>query len=476
MPRFPGFVGPTYADKAAPVDAQETFNLFPERVESGSGSAEWILRKAPGKRLFATLADGPIRGMFAQDGRAFVAAGGTVYELFSNGTATQRILIALGDDPVGFASSGQVGNQMMVVAGGAGTYLNLSTNASFGIVSAGFPSAAVGAAYLDGYFLTRAGVAVHASGLNDASSWSASSKGQRSIASDDLQAFVVDGHRTLWYVGSKSSEPWFDNALSPYAFTPIPSAFMEHGTGAPFSVSRFDNSVFMLGQSEHGDRYAFIVGNGYTAQRVSTHAVEQAWRTYATVSDARTFVYSDEGHIFAVVTFPSANATWVYDAATKLWHRRGKWDSGEGRFDADTCWCHCFAFGKHLVGSRTTGKVYELSTSIYDDDSDPLRWVRRSPHLNGERDWTYFDRFELVAHTGVGLASGQGSDPLVMLRTSDDRGRTWSHERTATLGARGAYDTTVEWWRLGRARQRVFEVSGSDPVPVTLIDAYLDAR
>lgn len=476
MARFPGFVGPTYVDRAASVDAQECFNLYPENVESGSGASQAVLRRVPGKRLFATMVDGPIRGLFAQDGRCFVAAGAGVYELFSNGTSILRIVVALGDDPVGMASSGQAGNQLFVVAGGAGTLLDLSTNLSTGVIAAGFPAAARGAAYLDGYFLTQAGVAVHASGLLDGATWSASSKAQRSVASDDLQTFLVDDHRVLWYIGSQSSEPWYDAGLSPYPFTATPQAFVGHGTAAPFSVARFDNTWFTIGQSRDGDRYAFLIGNGYVPQRISTNAVEQAWRGYATVSDARTYVYTDEGHAFAVVTFPSANATWVYDASTKLWHRRGKWSTAAGRFDADTCWCHCFAFGKHLLGSRLTGEIFELSHDVHTDDSDPIRWVRRSPHLTNEQEWTYYDRFQLVAETGVGLATGQGSDPLVGLRLSNDGGHTWGHEKFRSMGARGDYRHMIEWHRLGRGRRMVFEVSGSEPVPTTLIDAYLDVR
>ena len=82
----------------------------------------------------------------------------------------------------------------------------------------------------------------------------------------------------------------------------------------------------------------------------------------------------------------------------------------------------------------------------------------------------YFRWLELIAETGVGLSSGQGSDPQVCLRVSDDLGRTWSNEKWRSLGAQGAYRTRVRWNRLGQARDRVFELSGSDPVRTTLID------
>lgn len=476
MPRLTGFVGPSYADRSLPVDAEEAINLYVEKVESGAGLNQAVLRTVPGRSRWSTLPDGPVRALFAADNRAFCVAGAGLYEVFSNGAYTSLGPVERDDNPAAITSNGQNGNQLFIVSGGYGYILSLTTGTLTGPLGGGFPSNARGAGHVDTYFLTRSGNAVHASPLNDGLTWSASSKAQRSIASDDLQSFLVDDHRVLWYIGSKTSEPWYNAALSPFAFTPVPSAFMGHGTCAPDAVVRFDNSVFLIGQNENGDRYAFLIGSGYTAQRISTHSVEQAWRSYSTVFDARAWVYSEAGHVFVVVTFPTANATWCYDASTQLWHRRGRWNTARAQYDADDGACHCYAFGKHLVGSRTNGLIYDQSSDVYTDDSAPIRWLRRAPYVTADRRWLTFDRFELLAETGVGLSTGQGSDPLVSMRYSDDGGRTWSAERLRTMGALGQYTTTIEWRRMGRSRQRVFEVAGSEPVKTTLIDAFVDVR
>lgn len=475
MPRLNGFVGPTYADRSLPVDAEEAINLYVERVESGAGVNQAVLRAVPGRRAWVTLPDGPCRGLFAQDNRAWAVAGASFCEILAGGAGPVGTVAADGNQAA-FASNGQNGNQLFIVSGGYGYLYNLTTSAFTGPLGGGFPANAKGAAYLDGYFLTMSGNSVYASALNDGSSWSASSKAARSIAADNLQHFVVDDHRVVWFMGSKTSEPWYDAGLSPFAFTPVPSAFLAHGLCAPNSVVRFDNSVFGLGQNENGDRYAFLIGNGYTAQRISTHAVEQAWRSYTTVFDAVSWVYAEAGHLFVEITFPEANASWVYDAATQLWHRRGRWDSARAQYDADDGIFHCYAFGRHLVGSRTGTALYEQSHDIYADGSVELRWLRRAPYVTADRRWLFFDRLEVLADTGVGLITGQGSDPLMSLRYSDDGGRTWSTERLRSMGAQGAYQTTLEWRRLGRSRQRVFEVSGSEPVRTTLIDAFVDVR
>ena len=79
---------------------------------------------------------------------------------------------------------------------------------------------------------------------------------------------------------------------------------------------------------------------------------------------------------------------------------------------------------------------------------------------------------------GTGLKSGQGSDPQVMLRWSDDGGHTWSNEHWASMGKIGEYGKRVIWRRLGmttKLRDRVYEISGSDPVKIAIMGAELTA-
>jgi len=76
----------------------------------------------------------------------------------------------------------------------------------------------------------------------------------------------------------------------------------------------------------------------------------------------------------------------------------------------------------------------------------------------------------------VGLNSGQGSDPEVMLRWSDDGGHTWSYEHWKKMGKIGQYGYRTLWRRLGmttQIRDRVYEVSGTDPVRLYIMGAEL---
>jgi hypothetical protein len=60
-----------------------------------------------------------------------------------------------------------------------------------------------------------------------------------------------------------------------------------------------------------------------------------------------------------------------------------------------------------------------------------------------------------------------------MLRWSNDGGSTWSNEHWRTIGKIGRYRDRAIWRRLGMARDRVFEVSISDPVRAVVISAEL---
>jgi hypothetical protein len=83
---------------------------------------------------------------------------------------------------------------------------------------------------------------------------------------------------------------------------------------------------------------------------------------------------------------------------------------------------------------------------------------------------------QLDCESGTGLNDGQGSDPEVMLRFSDDGGHTWSNEHWSKMGKIGQYFKRVFWRRLGmtlKLRDRVYEVSGTDPVKMVIVGAEL---
>lgn len=106
----------------------------------------------------------------------------------------------------------------------------------------------------------------------------------------------------------------------------------------------------------------------------------------------------------------------------------------------------------------------------------PLRRLRRAPSLVTFGRWMFHQRFELLLEAGRGLTTGQGRDPQLMVRWSDNGGHTWSDEHWVSAGRVGRYRHRAIWRRLGRSRTRVYEVVLSDPIKVAWIHAALDVQ
>ena len=251
--------------------------------------------------------------------------------------------------------------------------------------------------------------------------------------------------------GAKQTESDYDIGGFPFPLAPLPSGFAEQGCAAPFALNNIDNAIFLIGaRNDQGQGIAYRT-SGSTFQRISTHAVETAWQQYPKISDAVSFAYQENGHTFWVVTFPSAQATWCYDVATGLWHRRGFWNVMNGTFQAALPFCHTFNFGKHLVGDRASGKTYVMSSptqtgggwNFVTDNGAPIRRLRRAPHIASEHQWMRMSELEIYVETGLGpeppLRDGAGNarGPQLFLRMSRDSGHTYGGTHVKDCGLAG---------------------------------------
>ena len=80
--------------------------------------------------------------------------------------------------------------------------------------------------------------------------------------------------------------------------------------------------------------------------------------------------------------------------------------------------------------------------------------------------------------TGVGLESGQGSAPRIVLERSKLAGRagTFRPSGSRSLGQQGRFKTKVHWDALGTGNDNVFRAWISDPVPLTIWNTMADAE
>lgn len=467
------FLGASYRSQSPNAAVQRTMNWYPEAVEASETKSRVVLYPTPGFKEERRLLDYPLRGMFTLNGRTFVVGGGTLYELTSTLgviSATKRGSVASDTGMATLSSNGDDGHQLFVTSGGSAYILDLNTNV-FGSVSPGGTATAGG--FVDGYFiaLDAATATIYVSDFENGTSWPGYAA-KRNTASDRWQSMVIS-HREIWLFGSQRTDVWY-NSGDLFPFAPISGAFIQQGIAARWSAAVLGNRVVWLGQNDQGDGVVFMA-QGYQPVEISDKAIAYALQRYSTIADAVGWVYQDQGHSFYVLNFPTAQATWVFDASTGAWHERGWWDANRGDYDAYRINCHTYAFGKHLVGDSLTGAIYDMDIGYYTDATgSPLRRLRQGPHLCDEQVWHVYRLVQLDLETGVGDATTTA--PQIMLQWSDDGGHTWSQEHWVSAGSQGVFRWRAIWRRLGRSRDRVFRVVVSDPVPWRLINFYGDVQ
>ena len=337
---------------------------------------------------------------------------------------------------------------------------------------------------------------------------------------DGLVSILVD-HREAWLFGTNTVEVWYNSGGLDFPLSPVQGAFNEVGCIAAFSVAKLDNGIFWLGADARGKGIVYRA-NGYTAQRISTHAVEWQIQQYANMSDAIAYTYQQDGHSFYVLIFPSANSTWVFDVATSLWHERAAFINGS--FTRHRSNCQMSFSNEIVVGDHELGNIYAFDLNVFSDAGSVQKWLRSWRALpTGTNDLkrTAQHSLQLDAETGAisasiittpvivdtssanddllteggdflvweapasaggriliesSLIEAFGIDPQVMLRWSDDGGHTWSNEHWRSMGKTGTWGTRVLWRRLGmtlKLRDRVYEVSGTDPIKIAIMGAEL---
>lgn len=464
-------LGAAYVARSVNAADNRCINLFPEAVPEG-GKEPGFLNRCPGLRLVATVGSGPIRGMWSHAGIAYVVSGTEFYSLTSTYVAT-KIGDVSGTGPVSMADNG---TQLFIACNGPSYIYNYNTLGFGQVTDPDFPGA-VNVGYLDGYFVFNEpnSQRVWITSLLDGTSIDPLDFASAEGSPDGLVSLIVD-HREVWLFGTDSTEVWYNSGDVDFPLSRIQGAYNEIGCVAPYSVAKLDNGIFWLGADARGQGIVYRA-NGYTGQRVSTHAIEFAIQNYGTISDAIAYTYQQEGHAFYVLVFPTAGKTWVYDVAVNAWHERAGFINGD--FTRHRSNCQMAFNNVPHVGDFENGKVYTFDLQTYADDSQPQKWLRSWRALpTGQNNLkrTAHHSLQLDCETGVGLNSGQGSDPQVMLRWSDDGGHTWTGDRWVTMGGIGSYQVRAIWRRLGmtvKLRDRVYEVSGSDPVKIVIMGAEL---
>lgn len=459
------FATNSYKDASLPISAQRLVNLYAEREPQDAKTAVAVFG-SPGLVQFANLGNGPVRGFVNMAGTLYVVSGGLLYSVTSAGVETALGGVVGGTGVVSMETNG---TQIVIVNGTSGyvyataTGLQLITDADF------FTANTV--CFLDQRFVfdKKNSNQFFISDSLDGTSYNALAIATAESRPDYVKAVATNGQILLVF-GEKTIEPWQDVGAANFPFERVPGVVIDRGILGSSAFCKADNTLFFIGENRILYRLA-----GLSPQRVSNPAIEREWQSYATVSDAFLFSHFFDGHEFVYVTFPSQPSTWVFDISSGLAHERESWDMNSNSLGRWRGNCYINIYGRDLIGDAFSGQIGYLDNSTYTEYGNTIRGLAVAPPIHSDRKRVFMPRFELDIESGVGLSSGQGSDPQIMLDWSDDGGHTFTDRQLwQSMGKIGAYKQRLRWLRLGQSRDRVMRVTVSDPVRRTIIAANAD--
>jgi YVTN family beta-propeller protein len=410
-------ISPGYIGRSSDVNASRCVNLYPE-LNSKDSKSVGSLVGTPGLLLYIDTLLGPIRGMHVFNNLIYFVSGSKLYSVdaaanifpvIDSGT-TAQVFLATSSGSVSMADNGLAptgGNQLAIADGLNLLIYNVATGIFSGI---GYPSKTV--AFISGYFVAdTGGPGYDVSALNDGSIVGPGSGGWQDVNVSTANAYpsnlmaVVNNHMELWFIKEYSTEVWdITGAVSPLFAR---QCVVDYGTFAPYSVAKGNNTIFFLASARNGDAGTVVgigMANGYGVEIVSEPTINFQFTKYTVVSDAFGYCYTDAGHEFYVLTFPSQKATWVFDPTTKMFHERSYYQGSPYVIGRHLGNCYVYAWGKHFVGSYLDGKIYEMSEKFYTDDGQPIASLRVGPPTEDKRDndYVFISQMQLDAEMGVG--------------------------------------------------------------------------
>lgn len=470
-----------YTSDSLPLCAQRCINWIPVIPQASSLNGR-ALFDAPGITLFSSLV-GVNRGAQEMNEVPYFVNGNLLYSVNSNGVAVSHGEVE-GSGRVSLANNGQY--LVVVIPGGKAYAYDRIGNTIAEITDVDFTARkANNVVQKDGYFVFASadGKVFFNSALNDPFTFDGLDIGTAEINPDKIVALHVN-HNELFVCGLVSIEPFQNIGGSGFPFQRIPGADIQKGVHAKFSLVDFDNSFVFVGGGYNELSAIWKIQGSSTSIKISTSAIDNAIQefTRAEIEKSFSWVYSMDGSFFVGFTFESdriASKTFVYDATasalsgSSVWHER-QTGVTDNRWRVNSI---VSSYGKLLVADYINGNIGFIDKKSYTEYGEVMVQEKASKPFSAGGLPSFVGTIQLTMESGVGLAVGQGSDPIVRMDYSDDGGRTFSSEFSRSYGKVGEYMSLPTWRRQGRIpRHRVIRFKTSDPVKSVIIKLEADVE
>lgn len=505
-----GFVGGEDTTASPYQDNQITINWYAEVSPSKGAKVAAALLGCPGLIQLITagptlpplgnawpqpssITNLPVRGLWplraSNQALAVISNGCYLVTIQTPATAVTNAVLVMSQVGTLLTTSGLVrirddglGGYAVIVDGPCGYLYNITTQSFKQITDPAFLGSNT-VAFIDGWWIFNVPgtQTFYTNAQPYAITFNASYFANKDASSDPLIG-VMESKEELWLIGALTTEIWYDAGGQYFPFQRLVGTMLQVGCKAVGSIARFSSEnqdgLIWFGRSDRGENI-IVKTQGFQAQVVSTPAVSDAIAKYPVTSDAIGYTYQEDGHEFYVLTFPTADRTWVFDSSVPIefaWHQRLSYDPYAQAYHRHRSNSFMNFAGMRIVGDYQNGSLYQLTRNAYTDAGWPILARRRAPYIwsKENRERVFMASLQLDFAPGQGTPSGLGQNPVANVRISRD-GTTFGQQWPLPMGAIGQYKNRTMIRRLAFGRNNLVEVEVIAPVNRDLIGATLKA-
>lgn len=456
-------IGGFYKHRSLPLSAQTTKMLIPELVPSGKTPS--ALNVFPGYAAWYT-GTGVDRGMHEMAGILYKVSGQTLYKVASDTTHTSLGTIA-GTSQCIFSNDGT----RLTISTGDNRYLYDVVTNTLSLYSDVDHEVGESSVFINNStIMDGTGARFFVSDVGNPSSINGLNFGTAESDPDDLKR-VYKKDQNFYLFGDKSLEPWFYSGVGNPPVTRINQSVRQIGLAATHAVADTNKYIYFLGSDKRVYRYL-----SFREEPITPPAVAKEFESYATVSDAKMYGISIEGYEMVFLIFPTEGKTWAFvepDAWVELTDT-----NLETRHPVNS---YIYVYGKHLIADYSNGNIYELDFDTFDNNSNTIIRERTgkpvdSIMLNRPGRKLVMRRMRIQCEVGVGLATGQGSVPKLMVSGSFDGGKSFTNEDTVELGRSSEGRIEAVWDHKEEFYNFIPRIRLSDPVRLSIHSASVDVK
>ena len=406
-------------------------------------------------------------------------ASGTNTITVTNGAGLTKYLVVAG---TGVGTNAQItnisGNTLTVSVNNSGTvsgtltFTNQGTGFSASTTLTNIPAGPYvpGCVFLDGYvFLGIAATnRIYNSNLGDPINWNALNYVTFEQSNDQLVA-IAKHINYLVAFGQKSTQFFYDAANATGSPLALANSYTsEIGCASGDSIVSTSNTVLWISTSSAYGRSVSMM-EGVVAKRISTDYIDRHLLA-SNLTNVKAFAYTHSGHTLYILTLTDIGQTLVYDLTIGEWY---SWTQFATQTDAEassgTTSEYYFRPGFHAILNGVpycldsyNSKLYQLSSTTYQDDSQPM-YCRTVTDLadNGTTKRKFYGRLELI---GDKVAGGT----MFVSHTGNDY-KDYSYSRAVNLNADRA-----QVYQCGADRRRAWQFLSTSNVPLRLEAAEID--